>query len=64
MKIPYLKEIIMGGELAKMAFDYMAAQAPANVKADAKSAWNTAVVGRFKAFKNWLSAAWSGQAGV
>ena len=27
-KIPYIKEVLMGGELAKLAFDYLWAQTP------------------------------------
>ena len=45
--IPYLKEAITGGELAKLAFEYLKTQAPEHVKADASSAWNVAIQGRF-----------------
>ena len=53
--------MIVGGELAKLAFDYMKANSPDHVKKDAASAWNTAVQGRFQAFKNWCVTAWSGE---
>ena len=54
----------MGGELAKLAFDYMVANTPEHVKREVKGTWNTAVDGRFKAFKNWLSAAWTGKSNL
>ena len=60
-QIPYLREVLVGGELAKMAFDYMVDNAPQNVKADMKGAFRTAAVGRYKAFKHWLTKAWSGK---
>ena len=60
-KIPYLKEVIVGGELAKMAFQYLKDNAPEHIKEDAKGAWNVAVMGRFKAFKNWVAATWTGK---
>ena len=60
-QIPYLREVLVGGELAKMAFDYMVDNAPQNVKADMKGACRTAAVGRYKAFKHWLTKAWSGK---
>ena len=59
-KIPYLKEVVMGGELARIAFQYLWRVSPDYIKTDAKGAFQTAVVGRFTAFKNWLTAAWSG----
>ena len=60
-KIPYLKEVIVGGELAKMAFQYLKDNAPEHIKEDARGAWNVAVMGRFKAFKNWVTATWTGK---
>lgn len=60
-KIPYLREVIVGGEMAKLAFEYLKANAPEHVKEDARGAWNVAVQGRFKAFKNWVTAAWTGE---
>ena len=60
-KIPYLKEVIVGGELAKMAFQYLKDNAPEHIKEDARGAWNVAVMGRFKAFKNWVAATWTGK---
>ena len=59
-KIPYLREVIVGGELAKLAFDYLKENSPEYVKEDAKGAWNVAVQGRFTAFKNWIKEAWTG----
>lgn len=59
-QIPYLREVVVGGELAKLAFDYMYENAPAHVKKDMKGAFETAVKGRFQAFKNWITAAWTG----
>ena len=38
-EIPYLKEVIMGGELAAVAFNYLKANAPDQVKAEANSVW-------------------------
>ena len=60
-KIPYLREVIVGGEMAKLAFEYLKANAPEHVKEDARGAWNVAVQGRFKAFKNWVTSAWTGK---
>ena len=62
--IPYLKEVLMGGELAKLAFDYLVANTPQRVKREVSSTYNTAVTGRYKAFKNWLSAAWTGKSNL
>lgn len=63
-KIPYMKEVIMGGELAKLAFDYLVANTPQHVKRNLTSGFNTAVAGRWKAFKNWLQAAWTGKSNL
>ena len=60
-KIPYLREVIVGGELAKLAFNYLKENSPEHVKEDARGAWNVAVQGRFKAFKNWVKEAWTGE---
>ena len=60
-QIPYLREVIVGGELAKLAFDYLKANSPEHVKEDARGAWNVAVQGRFVAFKNWVKEAWTGE---
>lgn len=60
-QIPYLREVIVGGEMAKLAFEYLKANAPEHVKEDARGAWNVAVQGRFKAFKNWVTSAWTGR---
>ena len=46
-RVPYLKEAITGGELAKLAFEYLKTQSPEHVKADARGAWNVAIQGRF-----------------
>ena len=54
----------MGGELAKLAFDYLVANTPERVKREVSSTYNTAVTGRYKAFKNWLSAAWTGKSNL
>lgn len=32
LKIPYLREVIVGGELAKLAFDYLKENSPEHVK--------------------------------
>ena len=53
-EIPYLKQVLMGGELAKLAFDYLVANTPDHIKRHIKGGFNTAVAGRYKAFKNWL----------
>ena len=60
-QIPYLREVIVGGEMAKLAFEYLKANAPEHVKEDARGAWNVAIQGRFKAFKNWVTSAWTGE---
>ena len=56
-----MREVIVGGEMAKLAFEYLKANAPEHVKEDARGAWNVAIQGRFKAFKNWVTTAWTGQ---
>ena len=63
-EIPYLKQVLMGGELAKLAFDYLVANTPEHLKREIKGTWSTAVDGRYKAFKNWLSAAWTGKSNL
>jgi len=63
-EIPYLKQLVMGGELAKMAFDYMKANSPNNIKQDMSGAFNTKVKGEFKAFKAWISTACGGDSDV
>ena len=55
-----MKEVLVGGELAKLAFDYLKQNSPEYVKTDAAGAWNVAVSGRFKAFKNWATTLWTG----
>lgn len=60
LQIPYLQEVIVGGELAKLAFEYLKENAPEHVKEDARGAWNVAVQGRFTAFKNWVKEVWTG----
>lgn len=64
MEIPYLKQVLMGGELAKMAFDYMKANAPLEAKNAANTVWQEKVAGRYKAFKGWLKEAWSGKSAL
>ena len=44
-----------------MAFQYLKDNAPEHIKEDARGAWNVAVMGRFKAFKNWVTATWTGE---
>ena len=44
-----------------MAFQYLKENAPEHIKEDARGAWNVAVMGRFKAFKNWVAATWTGK---
>lgn len=44
-----------------MAFQFLKDNAPEHVKEDARGAWNVAVMGRFKAFKNWITATWTGK---
>jgi len=61
MNIPYLKEVIIGGELASLAFDYMKSQAPEGMRKTLGGAYASGVKGRFTAFKSWLSQAWSGK---
>ena len=63
-EIPYLKQVLMGGELARLAFDYLVANTPDHVKRNIKGGFNTAVSGRYKAFKNWLEAAWTGKSNL
>ena len=64
MTIPYLKEVVMGGEMAALAFDYMKENAPEGMKKGMGAALATAVKGRFSAFKNWLKQAWSGDTDI
>ena len=54
-KVPYLKEVLVGGEMAKLAFNYMKENVPNHVKNDMNKAYNSALGGRFKAFKNWIT---------
>ena len=63
-QIPYLREVVVGGELAKLAFEYLKANSPEHVKEDARGAWNVAIQGRFKAFKNWITAVWTGNSAL
>lgn len=42
-KIPYMKEVLISGELAKLAFDYLVAQTPEYAKRNIKSGFNTAI---------------------
>ena len=63
-EIPYLKKVLMGGELARLAFDYMVANTSGHVKRNVKGGFNTAIKGRYKAFKNWLNAAWTGKSNL
>jgi hypothetical protein len=60
-KVPYLREVLVGGEMAKLAFNYMKENVPNHVKDDMNKAYNSALGGRFKAFKNWITEAWSGK---
>ena len=46
-KVPYLREVIIGGELAKVAFNYAKENVSDSVKRDASSGWNVAVKGRY-----------------
>ena len=39
-EVPYLKEVIMGGELAATAFNFLKANAPDQAKTQAASVWN------------------------
>ena len=50
-KVPYLREVIIGGELAKVAFNYAKEKVSDSVKRDVSSGWNKAIRGRFEAFK-------------
>ena len=54
----------MGGELAKLAFQYLKANTPDALKNEASGAFNMAAKGRFTAFKNWLSSCWSGDSNL
>ena len=63
-KIPYMKEVVISGELAKLAFDYLVANTPQHIKRNITSGFNTAIAGRWKAFKNWLQAAWTGKSSL
>ena len=58
--IPYMREVLVGGEMAKLAFEYLKTNSPDYVKGDMSGAWNVAVMGRFKAFKNWATTVWTG----
>ena len=60
-KVPYLREVIVGGELAKVAFNYAKERVSDSVKQDASSGWNVAIRGRFEAFKNYCTSAWTQQ---
>ena len=42
-KIPYVKQVLISGELAKLAFDYLVAQTPEHAKRNIKSGFNTAI---------------------
>jgi len=63
-EIPYLGAVVKGGELAKLAFDYMKENAPMGFKKNISGAFATAIGGRFKAFQGWLKQAWSGVTGL
>ena len=60
-KIPYLKQIVQGGELAKMAYDFVNENSPEYLKQEVGSAFNYQVMGRWAAFKNFLTVAWTGE---
>ena len=64
LEVPYLKEIMVGGELANLAFEYMKEQTPDNTKNQFAGAWHTAASGRYKAFKYWLKESWGGESTV
>ena len=63
-KIPYMKEIVMTGELAKLAFDYMYDHAPMYIKQEGRTGWNVAILGRFKAFKQFMTKSWTGKSSL
>ena len=58
-KVPYLREVIIGGELAKVAFNYAKENVSDSVKRDASSGWNVAIRGRFEAFKKYCTSVWT-----
>jgi len=49
LTVPYLKEVIIGGELAKLAFNYLKDHASATTKSDLGAAY-ASIKGRFSAF--------------
>ena len=57
--VPYLREVVVSGELAKLAFDYLKANTPQSSKDEASTAWNVSVQGRVAAFKAWCVSAWT-----
>ena len=59
MAVPYLREVVVSGELAKLAFDYLKENTPQHVKDEASTAWNVSVQGRVAAFKAWCVSAWT-----
>ena len=59
MAVPYLREVVVSGELAKLAFDYLKENPPQHVKDEASTAWNVSVQGRVAAFKAWCRSAWT-----
>ena len=60
VNVPYAKEVIMGAEIAKLAFDFLVENTPALMKRRIRGAWNTSIMGRFKAFKLWAKKLWTG----
>ena len=52
MRIPYLKEVMLGAEFANLAFKFAAKHAPPGAKREIGAAFQTVVMGRFEALRD------------
>ena len=64
MRIPYLKEVMLGAEFAKIAFLFAKKHAPPGAKREIGAAFNTVVGSRLELLKQQMWEFWSGQPGI
>ena len=64
MKIPYLKEVMLGAEFAKIAFMFAKKNAPPGAKREIGAAFNEVVGSRLELLKQQMWEFWSGQSGI